>query len=119
MFKETITYKDYNDTERTEDVYFNFTKSEAIKMENSIEGGLSEKIKRIVDSKNTPELMNLYETILLTAYGIKSDDGRRFIKSEEISKQFKESPLYDEIFVRLLTEEGYAEKFIEGITPKA
>ena len=118
MFCETITYEDYNGEERKEKFYFHFSKSEAMRMENSVEGGLSKKLQEIVDAKDTPMLVKFFEDIILGAYGIKTDDGKQFKKSEEISKSLKESPAYDEILMKILTEEGYAEKFIAGITPK-
>lgn len=116
MFTETITYEDYNGETRTEKFCFNLTKTEALFMENSLDCGLSEKMKQIVESKNKPELTKLFEKILLSAYGIKSDDGKRFMKSEEISKAFKESPAYDILFMKMFTEEGYMVKFVEGLT---
>lgn len=118
MFNEEITYEDYNGESRTETFYFHFSKSEAIRMENSVDGGLSEKLKKIVAAKDKPELIKLFESIILQSYGIKSDDGKRFQKSEEISNAFKESPAYDIFLMRLLTEDGYASKFIEAIAPK-
>ena len=41
MLKKTITYTDYNDNERTEDFYFNFSKAELTEMELSTVGGLT------------------------------------------------------------------------------
>lgn len=118
MFKEEITYEDYNGETRTEDFYFHLSKSEAVKMENSIDGGLSNKIKQIAAANDKPQLIDLFEKIVLAAYGLKSDDGKRFEKSEDIRNAFKESPAYDVFFMRLLSEDGYAAKFISAITPK-
>jgi hypothetical protein len=118
MFCETITYEDYNGEERKEKFYFHFSKAEAIRLENSVEGGLSKKLQAIIDSKDSPQLVKFFEELVLGAYGIKTDDGKQFKKSEEIKNSFKESPAYDEFLMKLLTEEGYAEKFITGIAPK-
>ena len=51
MHIETITYPDFNGVERTEKFYFNFTKAELMELEISTDGGLSETIKNIIDSK--------------------------------------------------------------------
>ena len=86
MLKKTITYKDYNGVERTEDFYFNLSKAEAMEMELSITGGLTEMIRKIVAAQDTPTIIATFKQIILKAYGEKSPDGRRFIKSEELSK---------------------------------
>ena len=57
MLKKTITYTDYNGTERTEDFYFNLTKAEILDMEMSEAGGLTAKLNRIIESKDNRELM--------------------------------------------------------------
>ena len=91
MLKKTITYKDYNGVERTEDFYFNLSKAEAMEMELSITGGLTEMIRKIVAAQDTPTIIATFKQIILKAYGEKSPDGRRFIKSEELSKAFSET----------------------------
>ena len=101
MHKETITYVDFNGTERTEDQYFNLSKTEITELEVSMPGGLAEYLMGIVNAKNVPEIMASFKKIILSAYGIKSADGRRLEKGEEISKAFTESPAYDVLFQRL------------------
>ena len=101
MHKETITYVDFNGTERTEDHYFNLSKTEITELEVSMPGGLAEYLMGIVNAKNVPEIMASFKKTILSAYGIKSADGRRLEKGEEISKAFTESPAYDVLFQRL------------------
>lgn len=48
MLKKTITYTDYNGVERTEDFYFNLTKSELLVLEMGTTGGLTEMVEKIV-----------------------------------------------------------------------
>lgn len=98
MHKETITYVDFNGTERTEDHYFNLSKTEITELEVSMPYGLAEYLMGIVNAKNVPEIMASFKKIILSAYGIKSADGRRLEKGEEISKAFTESPAYDVLF---------------------
>ena len=59
-----------------------------------------------------------FKEILLKSYGEKSDDGRRFIKSAELSKEFSETPVYSDMFIELATDEDKASRFINGIMPK-
>ena len=117
MLKKTITYTDYNDVERTEDFYFNLNKAEVIEMELGTTGGLAEKIKRIVAAQDQPTIMKLFKDIILKAYGVKSDDGKRFMKSEEISEAFAQTEAYSILYTELATNADEAAKFINGILP--
>lgn len=120
MHKETITYVDFNGTERTEDHYFNLSKTEITELEVSMPVGLAEYLMGIVNAKNVPEIMASFKKIILSAYGIKSADGRRLEKGEEISKAFTESPAYDVLFQRLFLsgDVNAASDFINAIIPQ-
>ena len=118
MLKKTITYTDYNGTERTEDFYFNLTKAEILDMEMSEVGGLTAKLNRIIESKDNRELMKHFKYIIHRAYGEKSDDGRRFIKSDEISTGFEQTEAYEELFMELFSDATKAADFVNGIIPQ-
>lgn len=117
MYKKTITYLDYNGEEIKEDFYFNLTKAEILEMQLEKEGGLAEKIQTIVDSKNVPELIKIFKELILRSYGKKSDDGKRFIKSPELSREFTQTEAYSELFMELATDSDAASAFINGIIP--
>lgn len=117
MLKKTKTYTDFNGLERTEEFFFNYTESELAMMEMTKDGGLTSALQRMIDAKENSTLMIEYEKLLLGAYGIKSADGRRFEKSEEISKAFKEHPAYSDIFLDLFRDEKAASEFINGVFP--
>lgn len=118
MIKETRTYVDYDGVERTEDFYFALSKAELAEMELSTDGGFEKLIDKIVKSKDNKKIVETFKDILLRSYGEKSDDGRRFIKSAELSKEFSETPVYSDMFIELATDEDKASKFINGIMPK-
>lgn len=118
MLKESRTYVDYNGVERTEDFYFNLTKAELAEMELSSEGGFENLLNKIIKAKDNKKVVETFKSILLKSYGEKSEDGRRFIKSEELSKAFSETPVYSDMFIELATDEKKAAKFIDGIMPK-
>lgn len=119
MRKETITYEDYNGVTRTEDFYFAFNKAELMEMELSAPGGsLREKLQKIIDSPDPAKISSAFKEILLSAYGEKSEDGRRFVKSPELSKAFSETMAYSDLWMKLSTEAGYAGQFIKDIVPK-
>ena len=117
MYKKTITYPDYNGEEIKEDFYFNLTKAEILEMQLEKEGGLAEKIQAIVDSKNVPQLIKIFKELILRSYGKKSDDGKRFIKSPELSREFTQTEAYSELFMELATDSDAASAFINGIIP--
>ena len=118
MYIKEITYKDYDDVERTEKFYFNLTKAELIESELTTVGGLENEIRRIVEAKDMPSIIKIFKRLILQAYGIKSDDGRRFMKSEEISRSFAETEAYSELFTELASNTEAAIAFVNGILPK-
>lgn len=118
MLKETITYKDYNDNERTEDFYFNLTNAEVTEMEMSTAGGLAEMINRVVAAQDAPSIIKIFKELILKAYGEKSADGKRFVKSEELSTAFAQTEAYSILFMKLATDADAASKFVNGIVPK-
>ena len=117
MLKKTIQYVDYNGVERKEDFYFNLSKAEVTEMELSVDGGLANMLEQIVNSKDNKRIVELFKKIILKAYGEKSPDGRRFMKSEEISQAFAETEAYSELFIALAMNAEEAAKFIEAILP--
>lgn len=118
MFKKTTTYTDFNGQERTESFYFNLTQAEVLEMELSTTGGLSAMIQGVIDAKDTPQLIKIFKELVLKAYGEKSSDGRRFVKTPEITAAFAQTQAYSDIFMELATNDKAATAFVEGITPK-
>ena len=117
MLMKTITYTDYNGTERTENFYFNLSKAEVIEMETGVDGGLSGSIQRVIDAKDTPTLVKIFKDFVLKTYGEKSQDGRRIIKSEELSTAFSQTEAYSILFMELATNAEEASKFVNGVIP--
>lgn len=118
MIKETIKYTDYNGNELEEDFYFNLSKSEITEMELSYPNGLAEHITKITQSNNGAEIIKLFKELILSSYGRKSDDGKRFIKSDEEAKAFSQTEAYSELFMKLATNAEAAAEFVNGIVPK-
>ena len=118
MFKKTINYTDYNGEERTEDFYFDLNEAEITEMELSEDGGLSNMINKIVGAKDMPSLIKLFKGLILKSYGVKSADGRRFIKSDELSTEFTQTRAYSKLFMELATDEAKAAEFINSIVPQ-
>ena len=118
MLKKTITYTDYNGETRKEDFYFNMTRAEVTEMELSIEGGLSAMIQRVTEEKDVPAIIQIFKDLVLRSYGKKSPDGRRFIKSKELSEEFSQTEAYSDLFMELATDSAKAAAFVNGIMPQ-
>lgn len=117
MIKKTITYTDYNGNERTEEFYFNLRKDEITKMELSTKGGLAEMIQRIVAAQDTPAIIEVFEDLIKRSYGVKTPDGRGFMKRPEDLEAFMSTEAYSELFMELATDADAAAKFVNGVVP--
>ena len=117
MITETIKYTDYNGTEREEKFMFNLTKAELMELEMGTTGGLAEMIQKIVEAQDAPSIIKIFKELILKAYGEKSADGKRFIKSKELSEGFAQTEAYSELFMKLATDADAAAKFVKGIVP--
>lgn len=118
MLKKTITYTDYNDVERTEDHYFNISKAELVLMESSVTGGMRQRLEKIVKSQDNVAIMETFRDLVHRSYGVKSDDGKRFIKSDELATEFEQTEAYSELIMELLSDADAAANFINAILPK-
>lgn len=117
MFSDKITYEDFNGDKVTEEVFFNISKMEMLELDANHNGKYGEFLEGIAEKEDMKELLDAFKQIVKTAYGVKSEDGKRFIKSEEEFKKFEESPIYDEFMMKLMTEEDYALRFVLGAMP--
>lgn len=117
MLKKTITYTDYNGTERTEDFYFNLSKAEIMEMEMGTAGGYAEMIQRVVAAQDASTIIKIFKDLVLKAYGEKSLDGKRFVKNAELSEAFSQTEAYSILFMELATDSDAAAKFVNGVMP--
>jgi hypothetical protein len=119
MLKRTIKYEDYDGNIREEDFYFNLTRTELLSMEMLTVGGLSKKLEKMVKSQEIAAIAEHFEKLILAAYGEKTPDGKRFMKSPELSQAFKETMAYDELFIELSTNDEAAAKFVDAVVQAA
>ena len=121
MYIRKITFTDYNGLEHTRPYYFNLSKSELLRLQLSIGGGLTEYAKRLMDAEDMVHLSELFEKLILMSYGEKTDDGMHFIKEDEngkkLSSMFKQTAAYDELYTELCTNEQSAIEFFNAVIP--
>ncbi len=123
MYIKTIEYKDYLGNVRKEDFYFNLSEAEIMEMELSKEGGFDQWITRISNAQNTPELIKLFKSLILMAYGERSLDGKSFLKKDPVtgrplSEAFEQTAAYPVLFMELATNTDAATEFINKVIPE-
>lgn len=117
MIKKTITAKDYNGVERTEEFYFHLDEDEIMDMQLGTKGGLDQMLKQIIMAQDETELASIYKKIILKSYGVKTPDGRGFRKSQEFIDDFVSTKFYSKLFMELGTSDEKLAEFIRGIIP--
>jgi hypothetical protein len=117
VLKKTVEYEDYNGEQVKEDLFFNLTKAELVELELSEEGGLANALQKIIDSEDGRGIVAQFKKILLMAYGIRSSDGKRFIKTQQLREEFESSEAYSTLFMELVTDAEYAAEFVNAIIP--
>lgn len=117
MLKKTITYEDYNGDSITEDFYFNLSRAELIEMEVSEKDGFADTLRAIVKAGDGKEIIGHFKKLILAAYGQKSADGKRFIKTQELRDEFEQSEAYSELFMELATDAQAAADFMNAVVP--
>ena len=121
MIVKTIPYVDFNGKTRTEDFNFHLNKAELLELEASYEGGWMAHLKRIVNTNNNAEIYSTMKDFIMRSYGVKSEDGRRFMKSDEIRRSFEESPAYEILLMEITLGPDAAKAasdFINGVVPR-
>lgn len=118
MIKKTVTYKDFDGNERTEDFYFHLTEQELTEWELSIDGGLSGVLKRITQSKDTRKIMEIFKALLIKSYGVKTADGRGFVKNQEVLDNFTCTQAFSDLYMELATNDKAASEFVNGVIPQ-
>lgn len=117
MLVKKITYIDFNDEEQTDEFCFNMTEHELAEMTISPEGGLEVYLRELIRSKDPKRISDMVKTLILNAYGEKSQDGRKFRKSPEISKEFEYTAAFSELFMELINDAEKLAYFVVGIIP--
>lgn len=118
MIAKTMTYKDFNNVERTETFYFNLTPAEAIEMEVMESGGLGVYIDRIIQEQDAKKIIEIFKDLILRSYGVKSNDGKHFLKDEKLRTAFASTNAYSDLFMQLATNAEMAAAFVNGIVPQ-
>lgn len=118
MLKKTFKFVDYNGVEREEDHYFNISKAELAMMEASMAGGMKTYLEKIVQTQDTVSIMDMFRDFIKKSYGVKSPDGRQFVKNDQVYSEFAQTEAYSELIMELLGSKDAAADFVNGVLPK-
>lgn len=119
MLTKTIKYTDFLGVERKEDFMFNLSETELTQMELKTAGQLTNKLRKLVDSPDIPMLLEMFDLIIESSYGILSADGREFVKGKDIYDHFRFTNAYDKLITELLSDDKIAVEFIKGVMPSS
>lgn len=126
MLVKTITYNDYDNNERTETLYFNMNKMELTEFAadlpddvfKNVSGVKSiQDVANVVNKMGSRGIIKFIKELVLRSYGVKSEDGRRFIKSKELSEEFSQTIAYDMFMSELMSDDNAASNFVNGLIP--
>lgn len=117
MIKKTVSYDGFDGETVTEDLYFHFNKAELMELEVETERGFSKKLQAVAEAKDVREVLAVFKDIVVRAYGVRSEDGKRFIKTERAREEFDGSEAYSEVLFDLLSDPASAARFVGGLMP--
>lgn len=121
MIKKTIAFTNYLGEKETGDFYFNLSKGELVMMQMSAidqqTESFQDKVEKIGKRLQGKALMEMFQEIIELSYGVRSTDGKNFIKKAEHFEEFKSSDAYSELIVELCSSAEGAAAFINGLIP--
>lgn len=117
MLKKTISFNDFNGDPQTEDHYFHLSQADLVEMEVSHKEGLSNWLTSIAKSNDGATIIAEFKKLILNSYGKRSDDGKRFIKNQQLRDEFQSTEAYSALFLELCTNSDAASEFVNGIIP--
>ncbi len=118
MLKREIAYEDFNGNQVTDIFYFNISKTELIELEVEYEEGFGAMIQKVIDTKDRKTLIKQFKEIILLAYGQKSEDGKRFIKSDQLREEFSQTAAFNTLFIEFATDDKAAAIFLKSVLPR-
>lgn len=119
MLKQKVKYLDFDDVEQNETLYFNLNRMELIALQARYgKDDMAKYIEKVVAEEDYQKMYELLKDIVLTSYGVRSEDGKRFVKNEKIREEFETSLAYEALIEDFHDDDegSTLNKFITGIT---
>lgn len=112
MYKQKVTYINYEGEEKTQEIMFNISKVEIIRLQAKYDGDYIGYLQKIAKSEDNEKILEFLEDFILRAYGRKvtDEDGiERFEKKDKdgrlLADKFAETEIYSEFITYLMTDE--------------
>jgi hypothetical protein len=118
MLKHTLTYTDFNGEQITEDLYFHMSEADLIRLDATYPQGLESAINEMVEADDKMAIFEMFETLVARAYGQKSEDGKRFVRNEQVREEFLQTAAYEALVSELVMDEEAAAKFFSAMVPQ-
>lgn len=106
MVAKKITYTDFTGKEITEVFYFNLTQVELAEMNLNIDGGFDQLSDRFKQKPDAAQMVDIFKALMHKAVLEKTPDGKRYVKSKEISDSFVASDAYSQLFIEMILSEN-------------
>ena len=117
MLKKRVKYEGFDGEIIEEDLYFNLTRMDLIELNDRYESkDMAAYMDKIVKEKNIKELYKVLKDIVLMAYGVKSEDGKRFVKNQIVKDEFSESLAFSQLIEDFHETDTAMSDFVTGIT---
>ena len=119
MITIDVKAEDFEGQVFTESCQFHLNKVELTELNLKYDGGIVGEMKRIEADGDTAKMFDFIKQLMILGYGRKSDNGKTFIKTKEITDEFQYGVVMPECLIQLLEDEsGLAVfKFIRGMMP--
>ena len=118
MLKKDISYEGLDGSTITETHYYHMSKADLNELQLSKQGGFEAWLQRVVAAEDGATLIRELKDIILMAYGKRSEDGKRFIKSPEDRAEFANSEAFAELFSEIALDAEKASEFVNGVMPR-
>lgn len=118
MFERAFTYEGFDGKTYTDTWGFYLSKADLLEIQLGTFVGLDQLIKRLIDTQNGKEIMAIIKEIILKSVGRPSQDGKRFIRNDEIREEFAQSEAYSQLFEELVMDGEKAMAFIIAAVPR-
>lgn len=118
MFSREFEYTGYDGKPKKDTYWFNLTEAELYEIDLSSIHGFTGEMNKLLKEERTKEIVDAFKGIILSAVGVVSADGRKFIKNEEIREDFYRSKAYSQLFVELVSSGEKVAEFLKGAIPE-
>lgn len=117
MLAKKIKYKNFHGEDVEKTFYFHFSKPEMMEMNFAQEGGMQAYFDRISNERDGRKILETFKELILKSVGDRSDDGERFVKTDEFATAFSQTNAYEVLYMELAGSADAGAEFLLGCMP--